>query len=140
MKREIEFIIEGECKGKGRPRFARQGNFVRTYTDEATSNYENWVKLSFINSGQEPFLNKEPLYCEIIVRCDIPKSVSKKKRQQMIWGEIYPAKKPDCDNIAKSILDGLNKVAFTDDTQIVELKVKKIYAEKADVSVRLKEL
>ena len=40
---------------------------------------------------------------------------------------LRPAKKPDCDNIAKSILDGLNKIAFHDDTQITTLIVTKYY-------------
>lgn len=35
----------------------------------------------------------------------------------------------DVDNLAKSILDALHGVAFTDDRQVVELHVKKQYAE-----------
>ena len=36
---ELKFTIRGEPKGKGRPKFSRQGNIVRTYTPDATANY-----------------------------------------------------------------------------------------------------
>ena len=38
---ELKFTIRGEPKGKGRPKFSRQGNIVRTYTPDTTANYEN---------------------------------------------------------------------------------------------------
>ena len=42
---ELKFTIRGEPKGKGRPKFSRQGNIVRTYTPDTTANYENYVKV-----------------------------------------------------------------------------------------------
>ena len=51
---EVEFEIVGEPKGKGRPRFARIGNGVRSYTPKETHNYESFIKVSYINSvGQK---------------------------------------------------------------------------------------
>jgi Holliday junction resolvase RusA-like endonuclease len=44
-------------------------------------------------------------------------------------GYIKPTKKSDADNIAKIVLDSLNKIAYYDDAQVVELEVKKIYAQ-----------
>jgi len=38
----------------------------------------------------------------------------------------YPPRK-DCDNMAKAFLDACNGVTFKDDSQIVELKVTKVY-------------
>ena len=49
-----------------------------------------------------------------------------------------PTKKPDTDNIAKTILDSLNGIAFEDDKQVVALLVKKLYGEEAKVVVSLK--
>ena len=70
----IKFEVLGQCFGKGRPRFKKVGNFVQTYSDAKTTNYENLVKLSYINSGCEPYLNGEALICEMIVYYPIPKS------------------------------------------------------------------
>lgn len=135
----IEFEVIGEVKAKGRPRFRNMGKFVKTYTDEKTVNYENLVKLSFINSGCEPYLNGEPLECEINIYKSIPKSVSKKKQQEMLLGKIRPTTKPDLDNCIKSILDGLNKVAFKDDSQIVHIQCSKHYSNNPYVRILIKE-
>lgn len=35
--------------------------------------------------------------------------------------------KPDCDNLAKSVLDALNGLMFKDDSQVVELHVQKFH-------------
>lgn len=125
----MKIIIQGKVQAKQRPRF--NGKF--TYTPAQTKNYENWVKLSFINQ----YPNFKPLENELAVSIkayfEIPKSVSKKKREQMLNGNIRPTIKPDLDNIAKSILDALNKLAYLDDKQIVLLKVEKFY----DVSPRV---
>lgn len=55
-------------------------------------------------------------------------------------GKIWPAKKPDSDNIAKVVLDALNGIAYHDDTQIIKLSVTKAYKEEAYLSVTLMEL
>ena len=58
----------------------------------------------------------------------------------MLNNEIYPTTKPDTDNIAKSILDSLNGIAYLDDKQVVDLRVRKQYAEVPGVSVWISEV
>ena len=55
-------------------------------------------------------------------------------------GDLMPAKKPDIDNIAKAVLDALNSVAYRDDTQIVELQIRKQYSEKPRLEICMEEL
>ena len=43
-----------------------------------------------------------------------------------------PLRKPDSDNIAKIVLDSLNKIAFDDDAQVVELTVVKKWTEELE--------
>jgi len=69
-----------------------------------------------------------------------PKSASKVKRVQMIYGLIHPIKKPDADNIAKIIADSLNHLAYRDDSQIVEMAVQKRYAETPYVYVQIRSI
>lgn len=130
------FEILGEPIGKQRPKFARIGNFTRTYTPKETVNYENWVKLSYQNFGGENF-GDAPLKVQITAKYPIPKSFSKKKHEMAVDGEIRPTTKPDCDNIAKIICDALNGIAYTDDKQIVSLNVCKKYAETPKVIVQI---
>lgn len=48
----------------------------------------------------------------------------------------------DCDNYAKSILDGLNGVAWDDDRQVVALHVRKFLGvpQRAEVEIKLVEV
>lgn len=129
--------IPGEPKGKQRPRMTRQGI---TYTPKETVVYENLVKTCF--QGQNPNYKYIDGYIRATISAyySIPKSVSKKKRQQMIDNIIRPTKKPDLDNVAKMILDALNKVAYDDDKQVVELIIKKYYAEMPFTKLVLEEI
>jgi Holliday junction resolvase RusA-like endonuclease len=58
----------------------------------------------------------------------------------MLNGEIRHTKKPDCDNMAKIVLDALNGIAFDDDSQITDLIVHKQYGESPNVEIELTEL
>ncbi len=99
--------------------------------------YENLVKTCFYQTGVHPFDADEELRANIIAYYPIAKSTSKKKRQQMLAGLIRPTKKPDLDNVIKSILDALNKVAYHDDTQIVSLSMEKFYSDSPRVEVTI---
>ena len=54
--------------------------------------------------------------------------------------KVWPTKRPDLDNVAKSICDALNKVAYTDDAQIVQLFVARHYGFRNCVCVVIKEV
>ena len=76
---------------------------------------------------------KAPTQYPCLVQIDAytvpPASWSKKKRAAALAGELYPTTKPDIDNIAKSVGDGANGVVWVDDKQIVDLRVRRRYAE-----------
>ena len=132
----VTFTIVGKPCGKGRPKFARRGEYVTTYTPEKTVNYENLVRFAWVQSGAKKL--EGVISATINCYFPIPKSVSKKKRVAMD-GAFY-TKKPDCDNIAKIILDALNGIAYDDDSQVAMLNVVKLYdAEETMVKVILVE-
>ena len=137
--KSFEFIVEGVPKGKGRPRFTTIGGYTRTYTPKTTKDYEALVAEAYRENGgtvfEYPFLD-----VRINAYFPIPKSVKKSDRLLMGTGFYPHNKKPDCDNIAKSILDGLNGIAWTDDKQVVSLKIKKLYDNVPHVYVRIKEM
>lgn len=136
MNTEIEFTVPGYTMGKQRPRFVRRGKFVSTYTPKKTHDYQQQVVIEYnkVASGKKL---QGAVKAEICTIYEPPKSVSKKKREQMISGEIPYTSKPDADNIGKSILDGLNEIAYQDDSQINDLRVTKMYGEKAMSQIRL---
>lgn len=120
----FEFIIPGKAQPKQRPRISRKTNTV--YTPYETLKYEKLVGLSFLqNKGKR--IDDGAVSIKIVYCMQPPKSCTKKVRSEILAGNIQPTKAPDLDNIAKSILDGLNKIAFKDDCQVVELIVQKRY-------------
>ena len=133
-----DFEIEGKPTGKGRPRFKRTGSFVQTYTPEKTADYEKLVRLRFQNAGG--IITDKPVKIEIVAFFAPPKSTRKREKAEMLVNRILPVKKPDCDNIAKIVLDALNKIAYKDDAQVIELSVKKRYAAEAKVLVHIEEI
>jgi Holliday junction resolvase RusA-like endonuclease len=131
---KVMFSINGEPRGKGRPRFANG----RVYTPSETTAYEQLVALSYRNEANG-YKFTSPVGVSIYALQKPPKK-SKKVVADMLRGAIRPTKKPDVDNIAKIILDGLNKVAWDDDTQVVELRIEKGYSENPCVVVIVYEI
>ena len=123
------FTIMGEPKGKDRPRFSTRGGVPRTYSTQATIDYEDAVREAFEATGHPGYHDKEPVAITIHAYYSIPKSTSKVNRERMLRDEILPTKKPDADNIAKIICDALNKHAYDDDAQITFLAVSKYWAQ-----------
>ena len=131
---EIKFIIDAVPMGKERPRMARQGGFVRTYTPEKTSKYQAMVRKIFLAEHPDAaegntVCGDQPISMEIISYFPIPKGWSKKKHQQAVHDEIRPTVKPDFDNLAKIVADSLNGLAYDDDKQIVDAIQHKHYSE-----------
>lgn len=134
MKRN--FNIPGKVQAKQRPRF--NGKFA--YTPKETIAYENWVRTCYLEKYRGQPILENPLKVKIIAYYEIPKSTSKKRRLEMKDDKVFPTVKPDTDNIAKSILDSLNNIAYLDDKQVVKLEVEKYYSDVASVVVMIDEV
>lgn len=133
--KEVQFTVYGPPGAKGRPRFGK-GGFA--YTPKKTVAYENLVKVEYgAQTDHYRFPDEAYLDLHIMAYYPIPKSVSKKRRQEMIEHKIRPAKKPDFDNVGKIIADSLNEIAYHDDVQIVDCQIRKFYAEEPRIDVRI---
>lgn len=138
----INFTVEGQPQGKGRARVTVRNGHARAYTPEKTASYENYIKLSAVEAKEKQgniFFDKVPLKAIIKAFYGIPASWSNKKSRQAELGEIKPTIKPDGDNIAKTVLDALNGILYTDDSQITRLTVSKIYSKQPRVEVEIME-
>lgn len=133
----LTFTVPGQPFAKGRPKFARQGGFVRAYTPEKTVAYETLVKLAAgeAMAGAAPM--QGPLSLMLRLYVAIPKSTAKRDRAAIEAGRFLPTKKPDIDNVLKAISDALNGIAYDDDAQLVTVTVTKLYADtpRAEVTV-----
>lgn len=138
----VTFLVPGKPQGKARARTVYNKNIGHSvsYTPENDLLYENLIKHLYLQSANGIFFEKEtPIKLLITARFQPAKSVSKKKQQQMLSGELYPLKKPDMDNIVKVVADSLNGVAYHDDTQIVTVAAQKVYSSMDGVDITVEE-
>jgi Holliday junction resolvase RusA-like endonuclease len=134
----VTFTIQGAPRGKGRPRFARCGNHVKTYTDAKTTAYERMVQLCWKQQSGQRMPDGVPIKAYVRAYFPIPKSASKKRRAEL---EGTPhTKKCDIDNLLKSVFDALNGVAYTDDSAICYVVAAKIYSASPRVEVVLESI
>ena len=133
--KKMYFEVEGEVIGKGRPRFTRQG---RTYTPKKTLDYERAIKKAYINKYS--YLSKKSLRIKICAYLEVARSHSKIKKSKMLMNLLQCTKKPDVDNIVKVVLDALNKVAYQDDTQVVELVAIKRWSNTSKLKIVIEEI
>lgn len=144
-KLAIDFVVPGEPKGKGRARSriakARDGRqFVTHYTPKDTVEYENLVRMAAHEAMRGEAPTSHPCRVKIIAYCSIPASWSKKKQSRALAGQVFPTGKPDLDNTEKSVLDGMNKIVFRDDSVVCDVSKAKRYSSTPRVEVWVIEL
>lgn len=131
------FEVTGEIIGKARPRMNTYTG--KAYTPTKTKNYEYLVKQSFLLKYPNAEVLEGRASVSILALFQVPKSTSKKNSEKMLNKQISPTKKPDIDNIAKIVLDALNKLAYKDDTQVVDLNIAKAYADREHLIIKIEE-
>lgn len=134
---KIAFTVEGEPRGKERPRFGSR----QVYTPDKTTTYENQIKIAYYEQcGNVKFPEDSQLELFVTAYYKIPKSASKKKKAAMLSEQIRPTKKPDGDNILKVVADALNGVCYKDDKNLVSMSIEKFYSDMPRIEVVVQEV
>lgn len=123
-KMRCEFKIIGDIQTKHRPRATVQGGHARVYTDKTTINYENYVKSEFQRQCEGVHFGDKPIYAVVYAYFSPSKELNKYEATRLAC-----MNQKDCDNIAKTVLDALNGIAYNDDRQIIQLEVGKYYIQ-----------
>lgn len=105
------FYVINRIPVKRRARVTKKGY---AYVDEKTK-----ADLKAVRDAYKGKKYHCPVKVIVIIYKELPKSTPKS-----IACEPY-VQRPDCDNVLKACLDGLNGVAFDDDSQVVEAHVYK---------------
>ena len=138
----LVFFIEGDPVPKGRGRIMSSGNKRWNVTPAKTRLYEAAVRETAElamrgHQNVDPFTKMPhipyagPLYAKLTFYLPRPKTVDR----------MWPFVKPDLDNLAKAVLDGLNGVVFHDDAQVCCMDLAKQYAvDRVGVQVEITEL
>jgi len=113
-------------QGKKRPRFFRRGRHTGTYTPEETKQAMADIAKAYESAALQKYCHVPkagkgtPVTVAITTAKPLPKSRPKRIVRE---SDTY---KPDADNTAKLVLDGLNGVAWEDDAQVTRLHVFKL--------------
>lgn len=144
MTRKLAFTIPGEPKGKERPRAiafldAKGRPQVRMVTPADTRREEAAVRDLFRLRYPDHRPWTGPVLLRFTAVFETPASFNKALKEAAARGRLYAIKKPDKDNIEKLIVDALNRVAWSDDQQVMGGGVKR-YGSPARVVVELERL
>jgi Holliday junction resolvase RusA-like endonuclease len=117
---EIEFVVNGEPVPKARPRLGKLGN---VYTPTRTKAYERQVAYAFMAEK-----NRKGISWDTTTSCPMTISVVVNFHNGKMKSFHVPRDKitrPDVDNLLKSVMDGLNGVAYMDDCCIYSATIAK---------------
>ena len=132
-----EFEVIGNIVGKQRPRVnTYTGNI---YTPNATKDYEEYIRQCFFLKYPKHKIIDSRVFVEIIAYSKIPENAKKADKDKMKKDELSPTKKPDIDNIAKIVLDAINKYVIKDDKQVTKISVEKRYSEESKLLIKISE-
>jgi len=115
---KIEFIVGGAPVAKERPRATVRGGYAVIYTPKNTVQFERYVRQIAI-ANAPPKLLTGGLEMTLDFYLQRPQSLPVKIN--------YNVKKPDIDNLAKSIMDALESVIYARDSQVFILNCTKQY-------------
>lgn len=129
----IEVRVPGQPQGKGRAKF---GN-GRTYTPAKTVAYEGLIALAAqqVMAGRERLSGAVELTVQAVFQ--MPKSWSKRRQSAALLMPEWHTAKPDGDNILKAVGDGLNGIAWNDDSQIARCSISKAYGPTPGLTIRI---
>lgn len=133
----LTLIIPGEPVTKARPRVTKAGI---TYTPAKTVNYETFIQELFAIRYRTHVPFEGALICDVRAFFGIPKSWTAKKKKQALERNLRPTSRKDWDNLGKIISDALNGLAYRDDGQIVDGRVRKWYSDRPRVEIEITEI
>jgi len=132
--------IEIEPVSWQRPKTRLVNGWVKHYSPAKTKNYEKAIGDYWKQATKGfKFEREQAVVVNIIFGLPMPKSASLKKKAEMASGRIKHIKKPDIDNLTKAVLDGLNGIAWDDDSQVIRICAGKEYSKNPYVYIYIHE-
>lgn len=131
----LEFFAKGIPKGQPRPRaFARRFGDKWTARVYDAKTAEGWK--SCVAEAAKPHVPAVPLSGPLRLTLEFfmprPKAHLRKNGERKPGAPDWHTGKPDCDNLAKAVMDAMSILGFwQDDAQVVVLETSKSYAAEA---------
>ena len=123
----IQITVLGEPTAQKRHRHFKRGSHVQTY-DPSKEKKQDFLWIAQQSAPEEPI--SHPVHLQVGLFFGRPKSHYGTGKNSNVLKPSAPTlhtQKPDIDNIAKFLMDAMNKVFWKDDSVICSLTVKKRY-------------
>ena len=131
MRDHVVFTVEGEARGKARPRVTQGG--AHTYTPDPGGFVERVTAAAIVADLQKYAEYEGAVEIMVLIDRAMPKGWSRRRKEEM---EDEPCLvKPDANNVLGAVLDALNHVAYRDDAQVYWPQAKKLWAYEHSVQV-----
>lgn len=129
----IKFVIHTTPTGKGRPRVVIAKGKPHAFTPLRTMIAEQEIKMAVYQRYKElPFSPGTPLRLSVVFYMARPKSLPKQVTEH--------TKKPDIDNLLKTLMDGLSGYLVHSDAEVVQIIASKRYGSPARIEFEVEEL
>ena len=116
---------------KARARTVVQHGKVMSFTPKSTRDAEAAIRAELVGCG-EFYDAGVPLSVRAVFVLVKPPSVPKKRS--------YPVTRPDADNYQKLLMDACTGFLWTDDSQVCDLQVSKVYGSPPRIELEVKPL
>lgn len=120
---KITFAVPGKPYAKKRHRAVSIGGKARAFNPKENATAEGAIGNIASRHFAAPIMGAVRL--EVVACFAIPKSWSKKKVAEHAFRPH--CQKPDGDNILKAVKDALNRIAWADDGQVYDARVRKFW-------------
>ena len=133
MAQSFECYVKGEPKPQPRPKAARRGGFIQIYTPPTAKEWRTAVEKAVASHQRREdapgSIFSGPLSLRLAFFLKRPQRLMRAKDPS---GEVSHTSTPDCDNLAKAVMDALTDtgVVWGDDSQVQDLMISKRYVSK----------
>lgn len=138
-----EFEVDGEPVACQRPKVSNIYGHAHGYTPQKTLDYEHYVGFCFKQKYQDAKPLLDPLRVDIefyfpLIKSDYTKKGNlSKSGLEKLSEQIHPTTQKDIDNCIKSVLDGLNQIAYVDDKQVYDVHAIKKYSQTPKTIIKI---
>jgi len=138
LSTELYFDVLGEPIGQPRHRVSTIGGRARTYLPKShpVHGYKAAIRAAFTAKAGKWETITGPVHLAVYLQFEMPKSWSRKKREELI--EQKHVGKPDLDNVLKAVCDALTDCgAWQDDRQVASIFIAKRWSERGKTTIRI---
>tara|TARA_R100000808_G_C2112325_1_gene126059 strand:- start:472 stop:939 length:468 start_codon:yes stop_codon:yes gene_type:complete len=133
----LSWVVKGEPKAQPRPRAVSIGGKARMYNPKTAKGYKQSIGMTMHEAAEENEVEL-PIAGHVFVDLHLyfkrPQRLCRKKDPPE---EMWHTSKPDCDNVAKAVLDAITDWGgISDDKSVVALSVFKKWVAKEEGTPR----